>query len=333
MKRLFLLLIFFRFTLFSCELDTYFIFGTKPENGGALFKGADSISLGVIRNEIFEAISDEVDVISIPFYESGIAVGAGSVNASNLKNLQLWIRVNKQSNYWFLTYINWPSLDCPSIENPSLEKDFTISDDVQPSSILFSPIGNSAVITQNDGIDDKGLSFTFTSSNSDSDSDGLLDSVETNTGVFISSEDSGTDPFDSDTDNDGINDGDEVNKHNSNPLTSDSDGDGVNDYTEIYLNELNFDVSEDSSLLLDIIERAGFVRASESNSDTGLSLDEVIDLRPGSTMIEVSGNQATVQLQMEESSDLQTWQDKGDPATMTIPADTDTKFFRFKMAE
>ena len=57
------------------------------------------------------------------------------------------------------------------------------------------------------------------------------------------------------------------------------------------------------------------------------------DLRPGSTMIEVSGNQATVQLQMEESSDLQSWEDAGDPATMTIPADTDTKFFRFKMSE
>ena len=50
-------------------------------------------------------------------------------------------------------------------------------------------------------------------------------------------------------------------------------------------------------------------------------------------MIEVSGNQATVQLQMEESSDLQTWEDTGTPATMSIPADTDTKFFRFKMTE
>ena len=64
-----------------------------------------------------------------------------------------------------------------------------------------------------------------------------------------------------------------------------------------------------------------------------LKVDEIQDLRLGSTMIEVAGNQATMQLQMEESSDLQTWEDKGDPATMTIPADTDTKFFRFKMTE
>ena len=50
-------------------------------------------------------------------------------------------------------------------------------------------------------------------------------------------------------------------------------------------------------------------------------------------MIEVSGSQATVHLQMEESSDLQSWEDAGDPATMTIPADTGTKFFRFKMTD
>ena len=62
-------------------------------------------------------------------------------------------------------------------------------------------------------------------------------------------------------------------------------------------------------------------------------VDQIQDLRPGSTMIEVTGNQATVQFQMEESSDLQTWEATGTPATMTIPADTDTKFFRFKMAE
>ena len=67
--------------------------------------------------------------------------------------------------------------------------------------------------------------------------------------------------------------------------------------------------------------------------DAKLTLEEVAELRPGSTMIQISGNQATVQFQMEESSDLQTWEDKGDPATMTIPVDTDTKFFRFKMAE
>jgi hypothetical protein len=44
----------------------------------------------------------------------------------------------------------------------------------------------------------------------DSDGDRLPDSVETNTGQFISSSDTGTDPNDSDTDSDGLTDGDEV---------------------------------------------------------------------------------------------------------------------------
>ena len=92
-----------------------------------------------------------------------------------------------------------------------------------------------------------------------------------------------------------------------------------------------------------IIDLSNILNSAESNlipiqvldyaANEKFSLNEVKDLRPGSKMIEVFGNQAIVQLQMEESSDLQTWEDTGTPATMTIPADTDTKFFRFKMAE
>ena len=44
----------------------------------------------------------------------------------------------------------------------------------------------------------------------DRDSDGLLNGHETNTGVFVSSEDTGTDPDNPDTDGDGWHDGDEV---------------------------------------------------------------------------------------------------------------------------
>jgi len=46
---------------------------------------------------------------------------------------------------------------------------------------------------------------------SDEDTDGLFDIVETDTGVYVSPTDTGTDPFDSDTDDDGYSDGDEVN--------------------------------------------------------------------------------------------------------------------------
>ncbi len=46
----------------------------------------------------------------------------------------------------------------------------------------------------------------------DSDGDGLIDSVETGTGTFVSASDTGTDPGKTDTDGDGINDGEEVTK-------------------------------------------------------------------------------------------------------------------------
>jgi hypothetical protein len=44
----------------------------------------------------------------------------------------------------------------------------------------------------------------------DSDGDGLPDCVETNTGIFVDITDTGTDPFNRDTDGDGLSDGDEV---------------------------------------------------------------------------------------------------------------------------
>ncbi|MEC8404853.1 MAG: immunoglobulin-like domain-containing protein, partial [Verrucomicrobiota bacterium] len=69
--------------------------------------------------------------------------------------------------------------------------------------------------------------------------------------------------------------------------------------------------------------------------DARLTMEEVRDARVGSRIIAVENGQAVVRLQMEESSDLQVWEDTGDPATMTVPvpSDSDTKFIRFKMAE
>ena len=118
----------------------------------------------------------------------------------------------------------------------------------------------------------------------------------------------------SDSDKDGVADTNDVFPYNPNEST-DIDGDGVGDNSDKHPGFNDEDLEEYLNL-------NQYLRSSD-----------IQDLRPGSTMIEVFGNQATVQLQMEESSDLQTWEDTGTPATMTIPADTDTKFFRFKMAE
>jgi hypothetical protein len=60
---------------------------------------------------------------------------------------------------------------------------------------------------------------------SDTDDDGLSDGAEVNT--------HGTDPLDSDTDNDGLSDGAEVNTYGTDPLDPDSDNDGLNDGFEV----------------------------------------------------------------------------------------------------
>lgn len=67
----------------------------------------------------------------------------------------------------------------------------------------------------------------------DTDGDGLSDSVETNTGTYVSVTNTGTNPLIMDTDGDGLIDGDEVNRYRTNPLLADTDGDGRSDYEEV----------------------------------------------------------------------------------------------------
>ncbi len=70
-----------------------------------------------------------------------------------------------------------------------------------------------------DGETSNGVAFSL-----DSDGDGLTDEQE----VAL-----GTNPNDRDTDDDGLEDGAEVNAHHTNPLLADSDGDGLNDGFEV----------------------------------------------------------------------------------------------------
>jgi hypothetical protein len=77
----------------------------------------------------------------------------------------------------------------------------------------------------------------------DTDGDGLLDSVETNTGIYVDASNTGTDPNKADTDGDGLNDGDEVNTHSTDPTKADSDGDGYSDKAEI---DAGFDPNDEN---------------------------------------------------------------------------------------
>ncbi len=66
--------------------------------------------------------------------------------------------------------------------------------------------------------------------------------------------------------------------------------------------------------------------------DSKLSLQEVKDLRPGSKMIQIQNGQATVSMELEQSDDLNGWT-LGGTASGQVPADSQIKFFRFKMTE
>ena len=184
----------------------------------------------------------------------------------------------------------------------------------------------------------------------DSDSDGLNDYVELNT--------HSTDPTLSDTDSDGLNDGEELNTYSTNPNEIDSDEDGLSDSAEVFtqMTDPNDSDSDDDGLSDGIeintylsnalaadtsgdgfsdgeLAGAGFSPLVDYSNLVIMSRQGMVDLRLDSTITEVSNNQATVQIQMEESSDLNSWTEIGEPATMVIPADAGTKFFRFKMAE
>jgi hypothetical protein len=68
--------------------------------------------------------------------------------------------------------------------------------------------------------------------------------------------------------------------------------------------------------------------------DAKLTLDEIKDLRAGSTMIEVQNGTATLSMDIEKSSDLTSWATDR-TATVNIPIEegSDTQFFRFKMTD
>ena len=111
----------------------------------------------------------------------------------------------------------------------------------------------------------------------------------------------------------------------SNPLTiidtpTDSDLDGIPDTIETYLGN---DPNDNSD-----------AQASLDGIQSKYSLDEIVDLRAGSTMIEIQDGQATLSMEVEQSDDLGIWTNGG-ASTLQIPVDAEAgkKFFRFKMTE
>ena len=122
-----------------------------------------------------------------------------------------------------------------------------------------------------------------------------------------------------DTDGDGLTNATELSL-GTNPNLEDTDGDGFPDGWEV---DRNLDPTINSSDFISNINAYGYY-----------STEQISDLRPGSTMIEVQNGQATLSMEVEQSDDLEIWT-SGGTTNLQVPIDpnSDTKFFRFKMAE
>lgn len=113
----------------------------------------------------------------------------------------------------------------------------------------------------------------------DTDGDTIFDQFETATGIYVSPEDTGTDPNKADSDGDGITDGEELDTYHSNPNMKDTDNDDWED---------GFEVS------------TGFDPASPMSSPDSLS-----SIR---TAVEYRFNAALdISYRIESSTDLTNW--------------------------
>lgn len=136
---------------------------------------------------------------------------------------------------------------------------------------------------------------------------------------------------DIDADGDGVIDRDDALPNDPNDSV-DSDGDGVGDSSDVHP---GYNDAVLTPYLHAWLSANNYI--VDDGTTGGLTEADLIDLRPGSTMIAVSDGTATVNLQMQESADLSvdSWSNTGDPVpfTLTLEEGEDAQFFRVKLAE
>jgi hypothetical protein len=142
-------------------------------------------------------------------------------------------------------------------------------------------------------------SYTPPATPVDSDGDGLDDSVETNTGVYVSPSDTGTDPNNADSSGDGFSDG--------------------------FVVSSGFDPTADYSALFSV---------DAMNARGYYSSAQMVDARAGSVGIVRDGTTANLELQIQRSVDLETWTaHEDDRISVPFEMTGDQQFFRFAMPE
>jgi hypothetical protein len=100
---------------------------------------------------------------------------------------------------------------------------------------------------------------------------------------------------------------------------ADADGDGVADSIDVHP---GFDDTGLSTYLETWLTENSYVSTSA-----------ITDFRAGSTSVAVSGGVATIDLEMEQSDDLEAWTPTGESATVNVTVSEDTRFYRIKLVE
>ncbi|MGB0263866.1 MAG: hypothetical protein ACPGCT_03540 [Opitutales bacterium] len=173
----------------------------------------------------------------------------------------------------------------------------------------------------------------------DTDGDGLDDSVETSLG---------TDPNNTDSDGDGLSDGDEVNSYGTDPTTDDTDGDGLLDQDEISLHKSD-PTSTDThgdGLLDGVINAAGYSPGTDYSAiltdavlnplgfSTGGGSGGTPEAGDDAVVVATSSGSASVQLQVERSSDLTNWSaDASDVVNADISVSGGEDYLRFAIPQ
>lgn len=127
----------------------------------------------------------------------------------------------------------------------------------------------------------------------DTDGDGVVDASETNTGIYVSPFDTGTNPSNRDTDGDGLNDGDEAYQYFTLPLVPDTDGDGFLDGYEVQTGKSPTDPLDKPALVAEA--RTAIEFSFPSALDKIYRIEDSPDMEAWGTLESgISGNGGTI---------------------------------------
>ena len=143
----------------------------------------------------------------------------------------------------------------------------------------------------------------------DSDDDGLTDDVETGTGLYVSATDTGTDPN-----------------------VADSDSDGMSDYDEVLY--LGLDPNTNSTTVIGSLPSTGGGVEQSVHDAVVTELANAREARAGSAVIDVANDVATITLTVEQTTDVNDWSTgTSSDHDIQLSSPAGASFYRFTIPE